>query len=50
LCIERYTAYSEDITGFNAEEWHYRYIGIEAATYIHDNNITFDEYYAYFIE
>lgn len=48
--IERYPEDKENITGFTAEAWHYRYVGIEAATYIHDNNITFDEYYAYFIE
>lgn len=48
--IERYQEGKENITGFTPEAWHYRYIGIEAATYIHNNNITFDEYYAYFIE
>ncbi len=47
--IERYTEEAEEITGFSAESWHWRYVGIEAATYIHENNITFDEYYAYFI-
>lgn len=48
--IERYQKDKENITGFSAESWHWRYVGIDAATYIHDNNITFDEYYAYFIE
>jgi len=48
--IERYQEGKENITGFKEEAWHYRYVGVEAATYIHDNNITFDEYYAYFIE
>jgi len=48
--IERFPEDKEDITGFAPETWHYRYVGIDAATYIHDNNITFDEYYAYFIE
>lgn len=48
--IERYQEGKEDITGFAAESWHWRYVGIEAATYIYNNNITFDEYYAYFIE
>ncbi len=47
--IERYQEENEEITGFSAEAWHWRYVGIEAATYIHENNITFDEYYAYFI-
>lgn len=48
--IERYQEGKENITGFKEEAWHYRYVGPEIATYIHDNNITFDEYYAYFIE
>ena len=48
--IERYQKEFENITGFSAEEWHWRYVGVEAATYIHNNNISFDEYYAYFIE
>lgn len=48
--IERYQEDKVEITGFAAEAWHWRYVGVEVATYIHDNNITFDEYYAYFIE
>lgn len=48
--IERYPEGKENITGFKEEAWHYRYVGSEIATYIHDNNITFDEYYAYFME
>lgn len=48
--IERYQEGKEDITGFAAEAWHYRYVGIEAATFIYNNNITFEEYYAYFVE
>ena len=47
--IERYPSDKEEITGYTFESWHYRYIGIEPATYIHDNHITFDEYYAYFV-
>lgn len=48
--IERYQEGKEDITGFAAEAWHYRYVGVEAATFIYNNNITFEEYYAYFVE
>lgn len=47
--IQRYTKDTEDITGFTEEAWHYRYVGIDAATYIYEHSITFDEYYAYFI-
>lgn len=48
--ILRYPKDKEYITGYNYEPWHYRYVGIEVATYIHEHNITFDEYYAYYIE
>ena len=47
--IERYKEDTVELTGFAPESWHWRYVGVDAATYIHDNNITFDEYYAYFI-
>lgn len=40
----------EDVTGYKFESWHYRYVGEEAARYIHDNDITFEEYYAYFVD
>ena len=48
--ILRYPKDKTDITGYEYESWHYRYVGIEAATKIHDENITFDEYYAYYVE
>ena len=48
--IERYPEDKVITTGYNYESWHYRYVGIEAAEYIYKNNITFDEYYAYFID
>ncbi len=47
--ILRYPEDKTDMTGYTYESWHYRYVGIEVATYIYENNITFDEYYAYFI-
>jgi len=48
--ILRYPKDKEYLTGFDYESWHYRYVGKEIAQYIHDNNITYDEYYAYFLE
>lgn len=48
--ILRYPEGKEDITGYNFEAWHYRYVGIDVATFIYENDITFEEYYAYFIE
>ena len=47
--IQRYKETNEDITGFAEESWHWRYVGVEVATYLHEHDITFDEYYAYFI-
>jgi len=47
--ILRYPEDKENITGYSFESWHYRYVGIDVANYIYENNITYDEYYAYFI-
>lgn len=47
--ILRYPEGKDYITGYNAESWHFRYVGVEAATQIHEEGITFDEYYAYYI-
>lgn len=48
--ILRFPKGKEDITGYQYESWHYRYVGKEIAKYIKENNITFEEYYAKFIE
>lgn len=48
--ILRYPKDKEYLTGYNYESWHFRYVGKDAAKYIHNNNITFDEYYAYFVK
>lgn len=48
--ILRYPEGKEHITGYNNESWHFRYVGEKPAKIIHDENITFDEYYAYYIE
>lgn len=47
--IERYPKKFEEITGCKSEIWHYRYVGKEVATYIKENNISFDEYYVKFL-
>lgn len=38
------------ITGFNTEPWHYRYVGKDIAKYIHENNISFEEYFTMFLD
>lgn len=48
--ILRFPKNKENITGYQYESWHYRYVGKDIAKYIHDNDITFEEYYAKFIE
>jgi len=48
--ILRYPEGKEYLTGYKYEPWHYRYVGNKAAKYIYENNITFEEYYAYFCE
>lgn len=48
--IERYPEGKTYITGYNPESWHWRYVGIDIATAMYNEQITFDEYYAYYIE
>lgn len=48
--IERFTKRYENITGFRMEPWHYRYVGKDIAKYIHDNNISFEEYWAIYLD
>ena len=42
--ILRYPKEKEDITGIIYEPWHFRYVGVEAATIIHDKNICLEEF------
>ena len=48
--ILRYPERQSHIFGFAYEPWHLRYVGKDVAKRIHDEDITFDEYYAYYIE
>lgn len=48
--IERYPEGKEYLTGYSFESWHWRYVGVEAAKIIYEENLTYDEYYAYYIE
>lgn len=48
--ILRFPKGKEDITGYKYEPWHYRYVGKEAAKIIYEDDITLEEYYAYYIE
>ncbi|MGN1372073.1 MAG: M15 family metallopeptidase [Candidatus Coprovivens sp.] len=48
--ILRYPEGKDYLTGYNTESWHFRYVGEKVATQIFQEGITFDEYYAYYIE
>ena len=48
--ILRYPEDKVSETGYMYEPWHYRYVGEEIAKYIHEKNITYEEYYVKFIE
>ena len=43
--ILRYLKGKENITGYNYEPWHYRYVGVELATYLMEHELTLEEYY-----
>ena len=42
--IWRYSEEKSTITGIANEPWHFRYVGVEAATYIMENNLCLEEY------
>lgn len=44
--ILRFPKDKVDITGYQYEAWHYRYVGKEVAKYIHNHNMTLEEYIA----
>ena len=48
--ILRYPENKQNITGYNFESWHYRYVGVDLATKVHESGLTFDEYYAFYLE
>lgn len=48
--IQRFTKRFENITGFQNEPWHYRYVGEEIAKYIYENHISFEEYWAIYLD
>ena len=48
--IIRYPAEKIDITGYMEEPWHIRYLGQEVAEDVVRHGMTYDEYYAVFID
>lgn len=43
--IIRYPEDKEDITGYMYEPWHLRYVGVELATALYNNNMCLEEYF-----
>lgn len=43
--ILRYPGEFSDETGYGDESWHFRYVGIELATYLTENNMSLEAYY-----
>ena len=49
--ILRYTAENQFITGYKNEPWHYRYVGIDIATKMKQENISsYEEYYFMYLD
>lgn len=48
--ILRYPEKQSHVLGYSYEPWHMRYVGTDVARRIHDEDITFDEYYAYYLD
>lgn len=48
--IIRYPKGKENITGYSYEPWHLRYLGPELATAVYESGLSYEEYYAIYIE
>ncbi|MCD7750177.1 MAG: M15 family metallopeptidase [Lachnospiraceae bacterium] len=45
--ILRYPEDKEDVTGISYEPWHFHYVGREAAEFMHEHDLTLEEFYEY---
>ncbi|MFI3284330.1 MAG: M15 family metallopeptidase [Erysipelotrichaceae bacterium] len=48
--IQRYPEDKTSITGYSAESWHWRYLGVELATQVKESGLTYDEYYELYLK
>ena len=48
--ILRYPEGKSKLTGYNFESWHYRYVGEELAEKVYNSGLTYDEYYAFYLD
>lgn len=42
--VVRFPEDKEDVTGYQYESWHLRYVGVDVATYMYENNLCLEEY------
>lgn len=42
--VQRYPEDKADVTGISHEPWHYRYVGVQAATEMHEQGLVLEEY------
>lgn len=43
--VLRYPKGKENVTGYNFEPWHFRFVGLKLAKYLFKNDLTLEEYY-----
>lgn len=48
--ILRYPAGKEEITSIEFEPWHFRYVGVDAATIMAQNDICLEEFYSIYVD
>ena len=48
--IRRYEEGKAAITGYKPESWHFRYLGVDMAKKVYEEGITYDEYYAFYLD
>jgi len=46
----RYPSGKESITGYQYESWHFRYVGVDLATALHESDLTLDEAWPYLVK
>ncbi|NCQ53995.1 hypothetical protein COV88_01010 [Candidatus Saccharibacteria bacterium CG11_big_fil_rev_8_21_14_0_20_41_19] len=46
----RYPSGKELITGYQYESWHFRYVGVDLATALHDSGLTLDDAWTYLVK
>lgn len=48
--IMRYPLGKEHITGYKYEPWHYRFVGVDVASIVYENDLTLEEFYYSYIK